>query len=223
MRLEMTLSMAFELLEKRRLTASYLAEKFSVSPRTVYRCVETLANFIPLSIKRGRSGGICLAENYLLPVGFMTETEYRTVAEALEKAYAQTGEYRFLSAKRKFSAQAKREELPSYISAEIGEITLLPDKNATPEYNMLCILQESIREKRVTELLLKGEKFPRRTEPASLLLKNSEWYLVAFCYLERTFLTIPLRSLRGAWSTEEVFHHRSFNYAIPRYALNERK
>ena len=223
MRLEMTLSMAFELLEKRRLTASYLAEKFSVSPRTVYRCVETLTNFMPLSIKRGRSGGICLAENYLLPVEFMTETEYRTVAEALEKAYAQTGEYRFLSAKRKFSAQAKREELPSYISAEIGEITLLPDKNATPEYNMLCILQESIREKRVTELLLKGEKFPRRTEPASLLLKNSEWYLVAFCYLERTFLTIPLRSLRGAWSTEEVFHPRSFNYAIPRYALNERK
>lgn len=223
MRLEILLSMVFELLEKKRLTASYLAEKFSVSPRTVYRCVETLSRFLPLSIKRGRSGGICLADNYLLPVGFMTETEYRTVAEALEKAYAQTGEYRFLSAKRKLSAQAKREELPSYISAEIGEITLLPEKNVSPEYDMLCILQESIREKRVTELLLKGEKYPRKTEPASLLLKNSEWNLVAFCYLERTFLTLPIRSLRGVWATEEVFHSRSFNYAIPRYASKERK
>ena len=220
MRLEVILSMAFELLEKRQLTASYLAEKFSVSPRTVYRCVETLSAFMPLSIKRGRSGGLCLAENYLLPVGFMTEVEYRTVTEALEKAYAQTGEYRFLSAKRKFAAQSKKEELPSYITAEIGEITLLPEQ-VSPEYNLLRILQESIREKRVTELLLKGEKFPRKTEPVSLLLKNSVWHLVAFCHMERGFLTIPLQSLRGAWSTEEVFHPRSFNYAIPRYASNK--
>jgi predicted DNA-binding transcriptional regulator YafY len=220
MRLEILLSMAFELLEKRQLTSSYLAEKFSVSPRTVYRCVETLSKFMPLHIKRGRSGGICLADNYILPSGFMTEVEYRAVTDALEKAYAQTGEYRFLSAKRKFSAQAKREELPSYISAEIGEITLLPEKNISQEYDFLRILQESIREKRVTELLLKGEKFPRKTEPASLLLKNNEWHLVTFCYLERAFLTIPIRSLRGAWMTEEVFHPRSLRYALPMYASN---
>ena len=223
MRLEILLSMAFELLDKRQLTASYLAEKFSVSPRTVYRCVETLSRFMPLHIKRGRSGGICLADNYLLPTGFMTQTEYETVTEALEKAYSQTGEYRFLSAKRKFSAQAKKEEFPSYISAEIGQITLLPDKNASPEYTLLHILQEGIRDKRVVELLLKGEKFPRKTEPASLLLKNNEWFLVAFCYIERTFLTLPLRSLRGASLTDEVFHTRSFHYAIPMYASSGEK
>lgn len=223
MRLEILLSMAFELLDKRQLTASHLAEKFSVSPRTVYRCVETLSRFMPLYIKRGRSGGICLADNYLLPVGFMTQTEYDTVTDALESAYARTGEYRFLSAKRKFSAQAKKEEFPSYISAEIGEITLLPDKNASPEYALLQILQESIREKRVTELLLKGEKFPRKTEPASLLLKNNEWFLITFCYLERNFLTLPIHSLRGASITDEVFHARSLHYAIPMYASNGEK
>ena len=220
MRLEIVLSMAFELLEKRRLTASYLAEKFSVSPRTVYRCVETLSKFMPLSIKRGRSGGICLADNYLLPCNFMTATEYRAVTEALEKAYAQTGEYRFLSVKRKFSAQAKQDGLPTYISAELGEITLLPEKGENQEFNLLKILQESIREKRVTELLLKGEKFPRRTEPASLLLKNNEWHVHTFCHAERCFLTVPLRSLRGAWKTEEFFRPRNPHYAIPMYASN---
>ncbi len=223
MRLEILLSMAFELLEKRRLTASYLAEKFSVSPRTVYRCVETLSKFMPLYIKRGRSGGICLADNYLLPVGFMTETEYRTVTDALQRAYAQTGEHRFLAAKRKFSAQAKCEELPTFISAKIGEITLLPEKGISQEYDLLRILQESIRENRVTELLLKGEKFPRKTEPASLLLKNNEWHLHAFCYVERDFLTVPLCLLRGAWKTEEIFHPRNAHYVLPIYELNKKK
>ena len=223
MHLEILLSLIFELLDKRKLTASYLAEKFSISPRTVYRHVEMLSKFMPLYVKRGRSGGICLADNYLLPIGFMTQTEYCTVTEALEKAYAQTGEYRFLSAKRKFSAQAKKEELPSYVSAEIGEITLLPDKNANPEYDLIRILQESIREKRVTELLLKGEKFPRKTEPASLLLKNNEWHLVAFCYAERAFLTLSLQNLRGASITDEVFHARNIHYALPMSASNARK
>lgn len=220
MHLEVLLSMIFELLEKRRLTATYLAEKFSLSPRTVYRHVEKLSKFMPLYIKRGRSGGICLAENYLLPSGFMTGIEYGAITDALERAYAQTGEYRFLSAKRKITAQSKREELPSYITAEIGEITLLPEKNGYAEFNLLKILQDNIREKRVTELLLKGEKFPRKTEPASLLLKNNEWYLIAFCYLERGFLTLPLYSIRGAYTTEEVFRPRNVRYALPMSASN---
>ena len=220
MHLEILLSIIFELLEKRRLTASYLAEKFSLSPRTIYRHVERLSKFMPLYIKRGRSGGICLAENYLLPSGFMTGIEYGAITDALERAYAQTGEYRFLSAKRKIAAQSKKEELPSYITAEIGEITLLPEKNGYAEFNLLKILQDNIREKRVTELLLKGEKFPRKTEPASLLLKNNEWHLITFCYLERNFLTLPLHSIRGAYTTEEIFRPRNARYALPISASN---
>lgn len=220
MHLEILLTMIFELLEKRRLTASYLAEKFSLSPRTVYRHVERLSKFMPLHIKRGRSGGICLAENYLLPSGFMTSLEYGAITDALERAYAQTGEHRFLSAKRKITAQSKKEELPSYITAEIGEITLLPEKNGYAEFNLIKILQDNIREKRVTELLLKGEKFPRKTEPASLLLKNNEWHLIAFCYLERAFLTLPLSSIRGAYTTQEVFRPRNVRYALPMSASN---
>ena len=221
MRLQILLSIVFELLEKGRLTASYLSKKHEISPRTVYRYIEELSPFLPLHVKRGRGGGICLADNYRLPIGFMTKEEYSSVFDALQAAYTQTGEQKYLRAKRKFTAQARREELPAYIAAEIGEITLIPDEGNKERFNLLQILQACIQEKRIAELLVQGESSPRKTEPASLMLQKGEWQVLAFCYAERTFLTFPLSSLRGARKTEESFHPRRVRFAIPVYETNE--
>ena len=218
MRIHILLSIVFELLEKGRLTAAYLSQKHNISPRTVYRYIEALSPFIPLHIKRGRSGGICLADNYRLPAGFMTKADYASLAEALTLAYAQTGESKFLYAKRKFITQQRQETLPTYITAEIGEITIVPDEENKEGFAILRILQECIREKKIAELLLKGEKAPKKTQPVSLLLRKGEWQLCAFCYLERNFLTFPLSSIRGAKKTEEVFRPRSLHFGIPVYA-----
>ena len=220
MRIHILLSILFELLEKGRLTASYLSQKHNISPRTVYRYIEALSPFVPLHIKRGRSGGICLADNYRLPVGFMTKTDYNALAEALTLAYTQTGENKFLYARRKFITRERQEVLPTYISAEMGEITLIPDENDKETFTLLRILQECIREKHIAELLLKNEKTPRKTEPVSLLLREKEWQVCAFCYAERNFLTFPLSSLRGVKKTEETFRPRSLHFGIPVYGMN---
>lgn len=220
MRIQILLSILFELLEKGKLTADYLSKKHQISPRTVYRYIEALSPFVPLHIKRGRGGGICLADNYRLPVGFLTRTDYAALSEALTSAYAQSGESRFLYAKRKFSTQEKIERLPTYVAAEIGEITLLPDGKNQERFSLLQILQECIREKHIAELLIKGEKSPRKTEPVSLLLVGEEWKVLTFCYVERNFITLPLSSLRGAKKTDEIFHPRSVHFALPVYETN---
>ena len=214
---ELFLTLLFEILEKRRVTAAYLAEKYSLSVRTVYRQVEKLARFLPLYIKRGRSGGICLADSYCLPAGFLTQEEFSSISSALESAYTQTGEDRFLSAKRKLLARRHQEELPAYIAAEIGEITLVPDEHEERDFPMLYTLQNCVKEKKVTELLLRGEKYPRMAEPLSLLLQKGEWSLVVFCRECRNFLTLPLKHIRGARKTEEIFQPRSTHLAIPMY------
>ncbi len=100
----------FELLLKRKVTAGYLAEKHEISIRTVYRYVDTLSTSVPVYVKRGRNGGIYISDSYKLPMGFMTESEYSTVIEALEIAYAQKPEERFLLAKEKISSQKKLEK-----------------------------------------------------------------------------------------------------------------
>ncbi len=107
MRYEILFSILFELLKERRLTAGYLAQKYALSPRTIYRYVRKLATFIPLEIVQGRSGGITLADKYLLPVGFLTREEFSACEEALAWAYAKTEQEVFLSARRKLSAAKK--------------------------------------------------------------------------------------------------------------------
>jgi len=217
MHVELFLTMLFELLEKRRVTASSLAEKYSLSVRTVYRQVEKLSKFLPLYIKRGRSGGICLADSYRLPAGFFTREEFSSCADALQHAYAQTGEERFLRTLRKLRTKERQEELPSYIAAEIGQITLLPDESDKENFSFLYVLQACVKEKTVAELLLRGEKNPRLTEPVALLLQKGAWSVVTYCRECRNFLTLPLTELRGIRKTDEVFQPRSVQFAIPMY------
>ena len=92
MNISILLDMQFDFLSKRKISASYLAEKYGISQRTVYRYVEILSKKIPLVVKRGRNGGICLSDNYRLPVGFMSAEEYTAAVEALSAAYASNPE-----------------------------------------------------------------------------------------------------------------------------------
>ncbi len=106
MREDILLSILFDLFTKRRITARELAEKYSLSPRTVYRYIRRLSHFLPLQITQGRNGGVRLLEECRLPYDFLTEEEYAATKNALALAYAQTGEDCFLSARRKIAAQA---------------------------------------------------------------------------------------------------------------------
>ena len=117
MKFENVLDMLFTLLKKRKVTASYFAKKYSVSLRTVYRYVAALQPFVPLTISRGRNGGICLHDSFKLPMNFMTNEEYLATIDALEIAYCQQPEERFLVAKEKLSQEYK----PEYDEEEFEE------------------------------------------------------------------------------------------------------
>ncbi len=105
MRNDTLLSILFELFSKRKITAAVLAEKYSLSPRTIYRYVAQLSAFVPLKITRGRNGGVFLPDEYRLPFDFLTKEEHDATQKALALAYAQTGEPCYLSAKRKLKAR----------------------------------------------------------------------------------------------------------------------
>ena len=130
MKFSVLLDIFIELLSKRMLTAKYLAEKYALSPRTVYRYVEVLSSAAPVQIKRGRCGGIYLSDCYTLPMDFFKAEEYDAMIEALSEAYAKTAEDRFLQAKRKLSAHKTEERRKRALIAETGDLFL--DETALP-------------------------------------------------------------------------------------------
>ncbi len=206
MQYNILLSILFELLQNRRVTALSLSEKYGVSPRTVYRYVEKLSPFLPLYVRRGRLGGICLADSYKLPADFFTAEEYAATVDALTHAYERTPSPQLLSAKRKLASQEKEKHALT-VWAETGEVLLLPEEASLAE--KLRLVREGIREKRILALLYReGEKATvYHVEPHLLLLKK-EWYLYAFCYLRREFILFPLEKAEGISRTRERFRPR---------------
>lgn len=66
----------YTILERKRVTAKELAEKFEVSIRTIYRDLDALsASGIPVYTQKGRTGGIAIAEEFVLSKSLLTVDE----------------------------------------------------------------------------------------------------------------------------------------------------
>ena len=73
------------LLQKKKVTAKELAEKFEVSTRTIYRDIEALSSAnIPIYMSKGKDGGISILEEYLLNKSILSEEEQNQILVALQ-------------------------------------------------------------------------------------------------------------------------------------------
>ena len=72
------------LLSRKKMTAQYLATKYDISTRSVYRYVEELnVCGVPVDIVRGRYGGISIPDTFRLPSWYFTRDEYTATVNAL--------------------------------------------------------------------------------------------------------------------------------------------
>lgn len=146
MKCDVLLDMLFDLLNKRKLTASYFAEKYGLSVRSVYRYVDVLSGVAPVTVHSGRGGGICVSDTYKLPVGFLTHEEYRAADEALEAMYSQLPEERFLTARKKLGAQDKTEQNQLFFSGDAN--CILIDNGTWGRFPLFFRKSPSVRERR---------------------------------------------------------------------------
>ena len=113
MKFVILLDIFFELLAKQKVPAPYFAQKYDVSVRTVYRYVDRLSMAVPVYVKTGRNGGICIPDTYKLPKGFFTKEDYSAILESLSLAYERNPDEKFLNAQRKLTAQMRSEHRSS--------------------------------------------------------------------------------------------------------------
>lgn len=216
MKFSVLIAILFDLLAKRKVTANYLAEKYKISPRTVYRYIDLMSATLPVYVKRGREGGIYISDNYKLPMGFMTKEEYEAAIEALSVTYSRLPQQRFLDAKRKLSAQVKSEVRDLTLSEDVGHI--LVDGGAWGDVRTFSekvrLVEECIRERIVLDVEYRsrtGEKTQRKIEPHVLVFKQGVWYVFAFCHKQRAFRLFRLGRIFAALKTDETFVKRPFS------------
>jgi len=85
MKLDRLLGILTVLLQKDRVTAPYLAEKFEVNRRTIGRDIDSLCQAgIPVITHQGAGGGISIAEGFKLDKSILTSDELSGIIAALK-------------------------------------------------------------------------------------------------------------------------------------------
>ena len=95
------------LLQKDKVTAPYLAEKFEVSRRTINRDIEDLCRAgIPLVTTQGVNGGISIMEGYKIDSTLLTSTDMQAILAGLRSLDSVSGTNRYMQLMEKLSAGA---------------------------------------------------------------------------------------------------------------------
>ncbi len=212
MKYQMMLKILFLLLSRKKVSAKYIADRFEISIRSVYRYIDELclAN-VPIYNERGRNGGYSISENYKLPASFLTAEESEQIISALVEINKELGSEVISSAIEKLGSISK----VSSASPAISFGNLVIDGNAwgvSDAYGeTLKILQKSIEEKSVLSVRYidrDGESTEREIEPHVLALKQGLWYVYAYCRLRDTFRLFKVGRIQKIKSINENFSRR---------------
>lgn len=84
MKIDRLLGIIMTLMQRDKVTAPFLAEKFEVSRRTILRDIEDIAKAgIPIVTQQGAQGGISIIDGYLIDKALFTQDELRRILAGL--------------------------------------------------------------------------------------------------------------------------------------------
>ena len=206
----MQISRLFEivylLLERRSVTARELAERFEVSPRTIYRDVDALAQAgIPVYADRGHGGGIRLMEQFVLNKSLLSVKDRRELLASVQG----------MQAVREEEVQPLLEKLSSLFGAEREdwiEVDFSPWTSSGELGKYFQLLKEAILNRQVvcfSYSAANGSTVERTAEPHRLFFRGYDWYLLAWCRIRSDFRYFKLTRMRGLATLPEHFEKRN--------------
>lgn len=199
------------MLQSRRLiTASFLAQKFNISIRTIYRDIKALQQAgIPICVEEGK--GYTLMEGYTLPPLMLTETEANALITA-EQLVMRNKDASFV--KNYIDAVTKIKALLRYTTkskAELlsGRIVFRHNDSGNSTSNHVSLLQLAITNFTVLKIsyqsLEDNTVTHRSIEPFALYSTQENWVLIAWCQLRKSMRSFRLDRILTAHTTLEKF------------------
>ena len=190
------------ILLQRQITAAELAEHFEVSPRTIYRDVEALAQAgIPIVATQGIGGGIAIIDGYKIDKTLLTSAELQAILAGLKSLDSVSGTNRYQQLMAKLCP-------PGFglLPAENQHILIdLASWDKSVLTAKLELLQKAIFEQRLVKFhyCAPDGETERQVEPYKLLFQWSGWYLWAWCKLRQDFRLFKLGRMSGLGLGEE--------------------
>ena len=192
----------YYILEKGKVTASELADKFEVSVRTIYRDIDSISSAgIPIYALQGKGGGIEIAEDFVLSKSLLSENEKQQIMSALQgldntRVQHENELLTKLSALFKMKNTSWIEvDFNNWQNNKLYEKTFNDIKSAILSKNIVSFTYFSSNEKETS----------RRVKPVRLLFKGQDWYLYALCLLRNDFRYFKLSRIKNLETHTEKF------------------
>ena len=183
----------YYILEKEKVTANELADKFEVSVRTIYRDIDSISSVgVPIFTTQGKGGGIKIDNEFILNKSLFDTNEKEQIIAALQ-GLEKTNEAYKSELITKLSALFK---IKNSNWIEIDFTSWGSNKTYQELFNTLKI---AIINKNIISFSYnssKAEKINRRVKPIRLLFKEQDWYLYAFCLLRNDFRYFKLSRIK---------------------------
>mgnify|MGYP002725732127 CR=1 FL=1 len=217
MRIDRLLSIVVILLNRRKITAKALAQRFEVSARTIYRDIESInLAGIPVISVQGAGGGYEIPENYKVSRQYLSVSDMRSILSALQGVNATLDDKQMAMIFEKISSLLPEEAKDS--STQKEQIIVFDPHgwgHDNPVAERIPALYDAIKNSKLATFRYfnsKGKASDRIVEPMTLLQKGFSWYLFGYCRLRGDFRLFKLIRMRQLEILAEPFERRRRSY-----------
>lgn len=183
----------YYILEKEKVTANELAEKFEVSVRTIYRDIDSISSVgVPIFTTQGKGGGIKIDNEFILNKSLFDANEKEQIIAALQGLEKTNEAY-------KSELITKLSALFKIKNSNWIEIDFTSWGSNNTYQDLFNALKTTIINKNIISFSYnssKAEKINRKVKPIRLLFKEQDWYLYAFCLLRNDFRYFKLSRMK---------------------------
>lgn len=190
------------LMQKKKVTAKELADKFEVSTRTIYRDIEALSGAnIPIYASKGKDGGIGILEEYVLNKTILSEEEQNQILFALQGMIKVKGQ----------DEKDILEKLSTLFNKEINDwirIDLSNWSKDNMQENRFDIIKSAILNKQLIQFNYynsNGEESRRIVEPLQIWFKDKAWYLISYCRNKEDYRIFKIARIKKIKILQEHF------------------
>jgi len=192
------------LLNKDRVTAKELAERFGVSTRTIYRDVDAISLAgIPVYTEKGKGGGISLLPDFVLNKSILSDQEQSEILASLQG----------LTQIHSVDADHVLEKLSTVFNKTAAKWLEVDFTDwSFEQQDFWSDFKSAILKKLIVEFdyySSYSEMTRRRVEPLQLWFKSRNWYLKAYDLNKCDIRVFKLSRVRNMNVTDEVFTERN--------------
>lgn len=190
------------LMQKKKITAKELADKFEVSTRTIYRDIEALSSAnIPIYASKGKDGGIGILDEYVLNKTILSEEEQNQILFALQGMIKVRGQ----------DEKDILEKLSTLFNKKVNDWIKIDFSNwrkDNTQVERFDMIKTAILNKNQIEFTYynsNGNKSKRIVEPLQIWFKDKSWYLISYCRNKEDYRIFKIARIKEIKTLQEHF------------------